>query len=316
MAPARALFFGSGPFAVAVLDAVVGAPELAAAAVVTAPARPVGRRGIVTPTPVEGRARSLGLAVLAPARLRDPAFVATLVELDLDVGILADYGKLLPPPVLDSPRRGILNLHPSLLPRHRCATPVPAAILAGDAETGVTLFRMDAGMDTGPVLAADRVAVGPDEDAPQLEERLAAVAAGLLRRAIGPYLRGDLVPAPQPEAGVTVTRPLRREDAWLDPALAAADLERRVRAFRPWPGAYLELTSGRLAVLRAAAVPGDAADEPGTLVADGRGLALATVSGRLSLALVQPAGGRPMDAAAFLRGHPGAAGARAMGPAR
>ncbi len=310
MGGARTLFFGSGAFAVAVLEAVVGAPELSLVGVVAAPPRPAGRRGALSSTPVGLRAASLDAPLLVPERLRDPAVLAALGALGPEVGILADYGKILPASVLDLPAHGILNLHPSLLPRHRGATPIPAAILAGDAETGVSLFRMDAGMDTGPLVAVERTALPGDEDAPAVETRLGTLAAELLARAIGPYLRGELPPAPQPATGATVTRPLAREDGRLDPVLPAADLERRVRAYRPWPGTFLDLPGGRLAVLRATVAHGGAGDVPGTLVAEESGLALATASGRLVLLEVQPAGGRPMDAPAYRRGRPGAVGAR------
>jgi methionyl-tRNA formyltransferase len=310
VAAARTLFFGSGPFAVAVLEAVVAAPELDLVGVVTAPPRPAGRRGIVAPTIVGQRGASLGVPLLVPERLRDPAARGSLAALEPAIGILADYGKLLPEEVLGLPPHGILNLHPSLLPRHRGATPIPAAILAGDAETGVSLFRMDAGMDTGPILAVERTALRGDEDAPALEARLGELAAALLARSIGPYLRGELPAVPQPATGVTVTRPLAREDGRLDPALPAADLERRVRAYRPWPGTFVDLPGGRLAVLRAVVAPAAPGDVAGTLVAAGPGLALATGERRLVLLEVQPAGGRPMDAAAYRRGRPGVVGAR------
>jgi len=310
VARARTLFFGSGAFAAAVLEAVAGAPELDLVGVVTVPPRPAGRRGILSPTPVGLRAASLGVPLLVPERLRDAAAVAALGALRPEVGILADYGRILPAAVLEIPAHGILNLHPSLLPRHRGATPIPAAILAGDAETGVSLFRMDAGMDSGPLVAVERTALADDEDAPGLEARLGVLAAALLGRSIGPYLRGDLPAIAQPAAGATVTRPLAREDGRLDAALPAVDLERRVRAYRPWPGTYVDLAGGRLAILRAALALGRAGDIPGTLVAEGSGLALATGSGRLVLLEVQPAGGRSMDAAAYRRGRPGSVGAR------
>jgi methionyl-tRNA formyltransferase len=236
--------------------------------------------------------------------------MARLAALRPGVGILADYGKLLPASVLDLPPQGILNLHPSLLPRHRGATPIPAAIIAGDAVTGVTLFRMDPGMDSGPLVAAERATLGSDEDAPALEERLAGLAGALLRRSIGPYLRGELPAVPQPADGVTLTRPLTREDGRLDATLAAADLERRVRAYRPWPGTFLDLPDGRLAVLRAAVATGGGDDAPGLIVPDGPGVALATRAGRLRLLEVRPAGGRPMDGAAWRRGRPGIIGTR------
>jgi methionyl-tRNA formyltransferase len=307
---ARTVFFGSGAFAIPVLEAVAAAGELSLVAVVTAPPRPAGRRAQPAPTAVGARAGAMGLPLLTPERLRDQAFLEALAALRPVVGVLADYGKLLPAAVLDLPARGILNLHPSLLPRHRGATPIPAAILAGDAETGISLLRMDPGMDTGPLLAAERTPIDPGEDAPRLEARLARMAAALTARAIGPWLRGEIAPRPQPQAGVTVTRPLERADGRLDATQPAVLLERHVRAFRPWPGSFLELPEGRLEVLRAAVVDAVAGDAPGTLVVDGDGLALATASGRLALLEVRPAGGRPMDGAAYRRGRPAAAGSR------
>ena len=312
MERARTIFFGSGAFAVPILEAVLAAPELALVAVVTAPPRPAGRRARPQPTPVASRAAGLSVPVLTPDRLRDPALLSSLAGLAPDVGVLADYGKLLPGSVLDLPPHGILNLHPSLLPRHRGATPIPAAILAGDRETGVSLFRMDPGMDTGPLVAVEVAALDPREDAPAAEERLAALAAGLLLRSIGPYLRGELAAQAQPEEGVTVTRPLVREDGRLDPHRPASELERRVRALRPWPGTFVEIDDDRLAVLRAGIGEGSAGDEPGMIVADGPGVALATPAGRLRLLEVRPAGGRPMDGAAYRRGRPAVVGARVV----
>ena len=310
MARARTAFFGSGAFAVPVLDAVVAAPELALVAVVTAPARPAGRHGAPVTTPVADRAAALGVPVLCPGRLREPAFVEELAGLDLAVGVLADYGRLLPPAVLDLPPHGILNLHPSLLPRHRGAAPIPAAILAADRETGVSLFRMDPGMDTGPLVAAVRTPLGCDDDAPAVERHLAGVAADLIARSVGPYLRGVLLPRPQPAEGATVTRPLAREDGRLDPDRPAEELERRVRALRPWPGTFVETPLGRLAVLRAVTAPGAPGDVPGTIVADGDGIAVATGAGRLRLVEVLPAGGRAMDGPSYRRGRPAVVGAR------
>ena len=308
---ARTVYFGSGAFAVPVLAAVASSPALDLVAVVTTPPRPAGRSGALAPTPVAAAAADLAVPLLAPARLRDTAFLDRLADLRPAVGVLADYGKLLPVTVLDLPPHGILNLHPSLLPRHRGATPIPAAILAGDEVGGVSLIRMDPGLDTGPLVAAEPTLLGADEDAPGLEARLAERAADLLARTIGPYLRGELRPVPQPAEGATLTRPFVREDGRLDPARPALDLERRVRALRPWPGTFLEVAAGgRVAVLRAAVGPAAAGDVPGTLVADGAGIALATADGRLRLLEVRPAGGRSMDGAAYRHGRPAAVGAR------
>jgi len=277
---------------------------------VTAPPRAVGRSGNLARTPVGDWAARLGLPVLVPERLRDPTVVAGFAALRPEIGVLADYGKLLPAAILDIPPHGILNLHPSLLPRHRGATPIPAAIVEGDGVTGVSLFRMDTGMDTGAIVATESVTLLGDEDAPGLEERLAVLAARLLGRSLGPWLRGDLRAVEQSVEGVTITRPFRREDGRLDPARPAVVLERQVRGCRPWPGTFLQAPTGRVAVLRAEVAPAQATDVPGCLLRDDdSGLALATVDGRLRLLEVQPAGGRRMDSAALLRGRPGLAGA-------
>lgn len=305
--PVQTVFLGSGAFARPILDTLAGHPAIHLAGVVTAPPRPVGRRGIITPTPVELAARERGMAVLAPTRLRDPASVEAVLALEPDLVVLADYGQIVPPALLDRPH-GALNLHPSLLPRHRGATPIPAAIAAGDRETGVTLMRMDEGLDTGPIVAVERLPLRGDETAPELETVLAALAADLLGRSLDGWLGGALTARPQPPTGVTTTRPLRRSDGRLDPVRPAAELERQVRAHLPWPGSFLEIGDERIVVLAAATAPGEKGDAPGALVADGRGLALATSAGRLRLLEVTPAGGRPMSGEALVRGRPAIVG--------
>ena len=304
----RTVFLGSGRFAQPILGRLAAHPSVEVVAVVTAPPRPVGRRQLETPTPVETTARELGIEIQTPERLRDAAAIADILGLEPTLLVLADYGQIVPTELLDAPD-GALNLHPSLLPRHRGATPIPAAILAGDAETGVSLMRMDAGLDTGPLLAMERVSLAGDETAPALEARLAIVAAGLLARSLDPWLAGTLPALPQAERGATLTRPMRRADGRIDPAVPAAQLERQVRAHLPWPGSFLELDGDRLVVLVASVADGEADDVPGTIVPDARGLALATADGRLILDEVQPAGGRPMTGEAFLRGRPAVLGA-------
>jgi methionyl-tRNA formyltransferase len=299
----RTVFLGSGRFAQPTLGRLAAHSAIDLVAVVTVPRRPVGRRQIATVTPVEAAARELGLDVLTPARLRDPAALADILGLEPAMIVLADYGQIVPSELLELPH-GALNLHPSLLPRHRGATPIPAAILGGDRETGVSLMRMDAGLDTGPLVAVEHVSLAGDETAPALEARLAIVAAGLLARLLEPWLAGEIEPEPQAMEGVTLTRPLRRVDGVLDPDLPAELLERQVRAHLPWPGSYLEIDGGRLVVLQASVAAADADDEPGRLVPDHLGLALATGAGRLILDEVQPAGGRPMSGEAFVRGRP------------
>jgi methionyl-tRNA formyltransferase len=331
---AGAVFIGSGPFAVPILDALARSHDVRLVGVVTAPPRPAGRDAALQPTPVAKAAADLGVPILTPTRLRDDATVSGLAALGPELIVLADYGRLVPPAVLDLPRHGALNLHPSLLPRHRGAAPIPAAILAGDAETGVSLMRMDEGLDTGPLIATMRLPLRGDEVAPELEARLAGRAADLLLETLPAWLAGRVEARPQSASGATLTRPLRREDGRLDPARPAAALERQVRAYQPWPGSFLDDRGTRLIVWRASASgpphgdeaarplggdetaeqpDGDEAAEPqdgdtageslGAIVPDGDALALVTSYGRLRLEEVQPAGRARMSGAAYRRGR-------------
>lgn len=327
--PARTIFLGSGGFAAPILEALLGQPVVELAAVVTAPPRPAGRDMRLRPSPIGALAERSSVTVLTPERLRDTDTVDVLAALRPDLLVLADYGRIVPAAILELPAQGALNLHPSLLPRHRGAAPIPAAIVCGDRTTGVTLMRMDEGLDTGPIVTQRSIPLSGDETAPQLEVRLAHLAASLLVESLPGWLAGSLSPVPQPEGGVTVTRRLRREDGRFDPWLHGAELlERRVRAFQPWPGTWLEVPSGRIAVLSARIMPmptdgvrgldgSHTLGRAGTLVLDeDGGLALDTTDGRLSLTRVRPAGGREMSSNELMRGRPGLIGSRVVpGPA-
>jgi methionyl-tRNA formyltransferase len=319
VARVRTVFFGSGTFALPSLTRLAdevarGAALVDLAAVITAPPRPAGRRGDLQPTPVAVAAEARGIPILTPVTLRRDEALSELRAIGADLIVLADYGRLIPAALLDLPRHGALNLHPSLLPRHRGAAPVPAAILAGDAATGVTLMRMDEGLDSGPVLAQREVLLDGTEIAPDLEARLAVVAADLLVEMLPAWLAGTLVARPQPADGVTLTRPLRRSDGLLDPERPAVELERQVRAYQPWPGSFLGSDGERLIVWRAARTegPGEAeVSDPagagvGALVPLGDSVALQTSRGLLRLDEVQPAGKRRMSGAEYRRGHRGA----------
>lgn len=322
----RTTFFGSGSFALPVLARLVDpAPGAIAAAevvaVVTAPPRPAGRSGELRPTPLAELAAVHHLPVLTPATLRDADTLDALRATESDLIVLADYGRLVPAAVLALPRHGALNLHPSLLPRHRGASPIPATILAGDGRTGVTLMRMDEGLDSGPILAQREVVLEGTEVAPELEARLADIAAALLVEMLPAWLDGTLEARPQPAEGVTLTRPLRRADGRLDPTRPARELERQVRAYQPWPGSFAEVDGERLIVWRAGAVPGVdqgpcGSEVPGVeqgplgargvqavLVPLGDSLALSTSAGLLRLDEVQPAGKRRMSGADYRRGR-------------
>ena len=246
--------------------------------------------------------------MLRPERLRAAESVAQLTELGPELLVLADYGQIVPQAILDIPRHGALNIHPSLLPRHRGATPIPAAILAGDEETGVTLMLMDAGLDSGPIVGQTRLPLA-HVAAPDLESLLAREGADLLAALLPRWLTGEIEPRHQSGEGVTLTRPLRREDGRLDPMRGATHLERQVRAYQPWPGTFFESTEGRVTIWRAGVLPGSG--EPGTVHATAEGVpVIATRDGLLELVELQPAGGRRMGGADLLRGRPGLVGAR------
>lgn len=299
----RTIFFGSGAFALPALEQLVAVDFIDVCLVVTAPPRPAGRQRMLRQTPVAAAANAADIQVRTPAGLRDPEVLAALQHETADLIVLADYGRIIPRLILDLPDHGALNLHPSLLPRHRGASPVPAAILAGDEVTGVTLMRMDEGLDSGPILAQRELPLGGTEVAPELEQRLAQLGADLLITTLPSWLDGTLPARPQPVEGVTLTKPLHRRDGALDATRGAAALSRQVRAYQPWPGSYLEVSGERLIVWSAGVAASEPGDVRGTLVPAGEGFALATTAGRLVLDEVQPSGKRRMTAAEYRRGR-------------
>ncbi len=296
MTPLRLAFMGSPDFAVPALRALVAAGHHVAM-VYAQPPRPAGRGQKETPCPVHRAALDLGLPVRTPTRLRtDAAEHAAFAGLGLDAAVVAAYGLILPPAMLDAPRCGCLNIHASLLPRWRGAAPIQAAILAGDTETGIAIMRMEAGLDTGPVYLRDTVPIGPQTTTPDLHDALAAMGARLMARVLVDWPRA----VRQPEDGVTYAAKLTKADARLDWTLPAAVLDRRIRALNPWPGTVAMLAGEALRVLAAAPVAGQG--PPGTIIADGP--VVACGQGALRLTRLQRAGRAAMPAAEFLRGVP------------
>jgi methionyl-tRNA formyltransferase len=277
--------------------------------VVTQPDRPVGRSARAAPPPVKALAQEHGLPVLQPPSLRRPAALAALTRLRPEVGIVAAYGAILRPDVLDLPPQGYLNVHASLLPRWRGAWPVGAAILAGDAETGATIMRLDAGMDTGPILARRPTPIRPQDTTASLQERLATLGAELLVEVLPAYLAGRLVPEPQDDRAATYSQMVRKEDGRLDWSHPASELERRVRAMQPWPGAWTVWGDKTLRVLAATVLPDGpegaptAGAEPGRVVRHGGGVAVAAGAGWLGLDRLQLEGRGVVTAAAFVNGY-------------
>ena len=306
MSRLRLAFMGTPDFALPTLDALVARGH-EIACVYSQPPRPAGRGNKIVASPVQRRAEELGLPVRTPVSLRKPEPQQEFRNLDLNAAVVIAYGLILPQPILDAPRLGCFNVHGSLLPRWRGAAPIQRALLAGDVETGITIMQMDAGLDTGPMLVEGRTPISAADTAADLHDRLAAMGARLMVEALDGVAAGALKPRPQPAEGATYAAKLERDEGRLDFTQSAALLDRRVRAFTPWPGTWFDIAGGeRIKVLQAEPVAG--AGAPGLLLDDR--LTVACGEGALRLALVQRPGGKPMDGAAFLRGHPLAVGSR------
>jgi len=295
----KIVFMGTPEFAVPALQALT--EHYPVVGVVTQPDRPAGRGRQVVESPVKQAARQAGLPVIQPQRLREPEAMAQLTAWAPEIIVVAAFGQILKSAALELPPHGCINIHASRLPRHRGAAPIPAALLAGDTETGVTIMRMDVGLDTGPILAQRPEAIHPDDTSLTLSERLSRLGANLLLEVLPDYLAGKLPPQPQTESLATYTPQLKKEDGHLDFTQPAADLERRVRAFTPWPGAFAIWQNQPMKVLRAAIIE-SLNGEPGEVAQTPQGPAVVCGSGGLLLLEVQPPSKKPMSAADFARG--------------
>jgi methionyl-tRNA formyltransferase len=299
----RIAYAGTPDFAVPALDAL-HAEGHRIVAVYTQPDRPAGRGQEVTASPVKRRALEFGLPVVQPATLRTPEAALQLRGLDLDLMVVAAYGLILPPAVLEAPRLGCWNIHASLLPRWRGAAPIQRAILAGDTGTGITIMRMDAGLDTGPMLLARPAPIGAREHAGALHDRLATLGAGALAEAIREWQAGRLGEAPQPADGVTYAHKIRKQEALIDWSAPAAVIDRQVRAFDPWPVAETRWDGRQLRVWSAEPLPHADSARPGeVLEASGGRLVVAAGEGALGITRLQLAGRRPVTATEFLNAH-------------
>lgn len=307
MASLRLAFMGTPEFAVPSLEALAAAGH-EIACVYAQPPRPAGRGQQVQASPVQRCAEALGLPVRTPKTLRAESERAHFAALRLDAAVVAAYGLLLPLAILETPRLGCYNVHASLLPRWRGAAPIQHALLAGDAETGVTIMQMDEGLDTGPMALKGSVPIGPDTTAAHLHDALAELGARLIGEAMQRLAAGTLAIEPQPDVGATYAPKLTREDGRLDWHRPAAELDRRVRAFTPWPGAWFEAQGERIKVLAAEPVAMEIAALPGQLL-DGQ-LSFACGKDALRLTRVQRPGRAPVTGEAFLRGFPLPVGTR------
>jgi len=295
----RAVFMGTSSFALPTVRALRDAEEVIA--VITQPDRPRGRGREVAPPPVKECALDLGLHILQPERVKEPPFIAQLEELMPDVIVVAAFGQILPPAVLDVPRLGCVNVHPSLLPTYRGAAPINWAIINGETKTGVTTYLMDEGMDTGAVLLVREVVIGADETAEELGERLAHVGGDLVVEAVRGLKEGTLHPVPQDEKGVSYAPLLKKADGLIQWEEEADRIRNQIRGMVPWPVAYTIWGDKRIKVFRAKA--GNGTGAPGEIISLGGGLEVACGKGSLIIEELQLEGGRSMGWEQFTRGH-------------
>jgi methionyl-tRNA formyltransferase len=309
----RIVFAGTPHFAEQALAALISAGH-EIVLVLTQPDRPAGRGMKMSASPVKALAVKHCLVVFQPPTLRDPAVLERLQAVTPDVLVVAAYGLILPQSVLDVAPKGALNIHASLLPRWRGAAPIQRAILAGDAETGITIMQMDAGLDTGAMLARSAIPILADDSALTLHDRLAALGGGMIVEVLRECEKGALTPTPQPADGVTYAHKIEKGEAVLDWRRTCTELDRQVRAFNPFPGAYCVLEGSSVKVWRAHPVAGRGA--PGAVLASGdEGVVVACGEGALALAELQRAGGKRLRVRDFLSGHPLEPGARFAVPA-
>jgi methionyl-tRNA formyltransferase len=308
------LFFGTPEFAVPALRALHDVAEVTL--VVTQPDRPKGRGMKLAPPPVKELALQLGLPVTQPTKVRTPEFAAQLREQHADFALVIAYGRILPKPVLDAPRLGCVNVHASLLPKLRGAAPIQWAVVRGDTETGVCLMQMDEGLDTGPVLACERIPIDPDETSAQLSLRLSELGARLVREQVPRLVAGQLVAVPQDHANATLAPLLSKDDGAIDWARSARELHNLVRGFSPWPSAFTWLDGTRVKLLRTQVREERAPHgTPGELLGVSRdGIDVACGHGTLRLLELQLEGARRLPAADFIAGQRLEAGKCLQGP--
>ena len=301
--PLRIIFMGTPAFAVPALDALLDA-NCDIIGVYTQPDRRSGRGRRLAAPPVKQAAIERGLPVFQPPSLRrDEEARRHIASLTPDLIVVVAYGLFLPSETLGVPPLGALNIHPSLLPRHRGPSPVATAILEGDASTGVTVMQLDEGMDSGPIITQRRTPIGVEEAAEDLTVRLFDMGAELLAETIYPWRDGAIAPAPQSEADATITRLLKREDGAMDWAQSAERIERQIRAYQPWPGSFTHWQGRQLKVHEASALDGIESELPGTVTQLPQGIAVATGEGALLLRRVQIEGRQATGISDFVRGY-------------
>lgn len=301
----RVIFFGTEAFAVKILESLVAHPEqFAVVAVVTQPARPVGRKQIITPSPVAVCAAAHGIEILTPTTLKDAAVAAQLQSFAADVFVVAQYGMIIPQTILDIPAHGAINVHASLLPRHRGASPVHSAILAGDSVTGVTFMKMDALMDHGDLFAEYSLPIAPDDTTESLMNKLAEISAKHFPHDLNELLNGTIGATAQNHAAATGTKMLSRESGFVVwETMDASLIERMTRAFFPWPGVSIQIGEVIFKIITAHVGQSAKKDLPGTMHVSPQEVSLETIDGLLIVDEIQPAGKSVMSAQQFANGY-------------
>ena len=307
MAALKIIFMGTAELSCASLQKLARDERYSVLAVVTQPDKPKGRELKLTPSPVKVQAEKLNLPVLQPLKAREEKFISELRELKPDLMVVVAYGQILPQTILDLPKFGCLNVHTSLLPKYRGAAPIQWAIADGEAETGVTIMQMDAGLDTGPVLSIRRTPILPTDDSQVLHDRLAQLGAELLAETIPDFVAGKIQPQPQPAAGSTYAAKIKKEDGKIDWQQPAQKIWNRLRAFTPWPGAFTYLQTEpkpQLLKIWKAEVVEKSGGVGEVLIADKAGIVVGCGQNALRILELQREGGKRLPAEQFLIGHP------------
>jgi methionyl-tRNA formyltransferase len=303
---AQIVFMGTPEFAIPTLNKLI--EHHSVMGVVTQPDRPAGRNRQIQQSLVKQVALAAGIPVLQPEKLRRPEAIEALKQWSPDVYVVAAFGQILPQAVLDVPPHGSINVHASLLPRWRGAAPIQAAIRAGDQESGITIMKMDAGLDTGPILSQRAILLTPDETGQSLHDKLAVIGGELLIETLPGYLKGDIQPQPQGEALATFAPTIKKEEGQIDWTQSAETIERLVRAFTPWPGTFSFWAGQPLKVLSGYA--GEGSVQPGKIIQANGGIAIGTERGLFYPTRLQLPGGKALAVEDFVRGHANLVGAR------
>ncbi|MDD5040253.1 MAG: methionyl-tRNA formyltransferase [Patescibacteria group bacterium] len=301
----NAVFFGTPEFSVPVFDALRKLPGITITAAVTQPDKPVGKKQIFTPPPVKAYAIEHSIPVLQPANIRGDQFRNKLKHYAPGVIIVVAYGKIIPNELLKIPAYGWLNVHASLLPKYRGASPIQAAILAGEQKTGVTLMKLDSGLDTGPIISQKTTACEESDTAETLHAKLAALGAEIIRADLLPYLEGTTFPVLQNSVKATLTKIIRKEDGKIDWQKPAEYIERQIRAYTPWPGTYCLWSGKRLKIIRARMYRTQKTQSPGSVAQFGDTVAISTGKDCIAIEMLQLEGKKPLLIMDFLKGYPG-----------